>query len=99
MFRRFPIILLTAFLAQPAFAAQTVPLPAWVCAHPDAIFVSKFDAGEIAVPHDPTHGTGGATGTTAHTLHIAGLGTGTQTYYLYVPKSYTPSQPYPFLMA
>ena len=99
MFRRFPIVLLTALLAQAALAAQTVSLPAWVCAHPDAIFVSAFDAGEIAVPHDPSNGTGGATGTTAHTLHIAGLGTGTQTYYLYVPTSYTPSQAYPFLLA
>jgi poly(3-hydroxybutyrate) depolymerase len=99
MFRRFPAVLLIGLLAHTAFAAQTVSLPAWVCAHPDAIFVSQFDASEIPVPHDPTHGTGGATGTTTHTLHIAGLGTGTQTYYLYVPKSYTPSQAYPFVLA
>lgn len=99
MFRRFPIILLAAFIAQSAFAAQTVSLPAWVCAHPDAIFVSAFDTAEIAVPHDPSNGSGGATGITTHTLHIAGLGTGTQTYYLYVPKPYIPSQAYPFLLA
>ena len=81
------------------FAAQTVTLPSWVCTQTDAIFVSKFDSVETPVPHDPSGGTGGATGTTTHTLHIAGLGTGTQTYYLYVPTSYTPSQPYPFLLA
>ena len=86
-------------IAQPAFAAQTVALPAWVCAHPDAIFVSKFDTAEFAVPHDPSNGSGGAKGITTHTLHIAGLGTGTQTYYLYVPTPYTPSQAYPFLLA
>jgi poly(3-hydroxybutyrate) depolymerase len=82
-----------------AHAAQTVTLPGWVCAHPDAIFVSEVDTMETPVPRDPTHGSGGATGTTAHTLHIAGLGTGTQTYYLYVPTSYTPSQAYPFVLA
>ena len=82
-----------------AHAAQTVTLPGWVCAHPDAIFVSEFDTAETPVLHDPTHGSGGATGTTTHTLHIAGLGTGTQKYYLYVPTSYTPSQAYPFVLA
>lgn len=80
-------------------AAQSVVLPTWVCAHPDAIFVSHLDAIESIVPHDPSGGSGGATGLTTHTLHIAGLGTGTQTYYLYVPTSYTPSQAYPFLLA
>lgn len=99
MFRRIPIVLLAALIAQPALAAQTVSLPAWVCAHPDAIFVSKFDTAEFPVPHDPSNGSGGATGITTHTLHIAGLGTGTQTYYLYVPKPYIASQPYPFLLA
>ncbi len=82
-----------------AHAAQSVLLPAWVCKHPDAIFVSEFDTAETPVPHDPTDGSGGATGTTTHTVHIAGLGTGTQTYYLYVPSSYTPSQAYPFVLA
>jgi poly(3-hydroxybutyrate) depolymerase len=99
MFRRFPIVLLTCLIALPALAAQTVALPAWVCAHPDAIFVSEFDTAEIAVPHDPTNGSGGAKGITTYTFHIAGLGTGTQTYYLYVPTSYTPSQAYPLLLA
>ena len=99
MFRRFPIVLLMASIAHPALAAQTVALPAWVCAHPDAIFVSAFDTAEIPVPHDPSNGSGGTTGTTTHTLHIAGLGTGTQTYYVFVPANYTPSQPYPFVLA
>jgi poly(3-hydroxybutyrate) depolymerase len=80
-------------------AAQTVSLPGWVCSQPDAIFVSEFDTAEAPVPHDPSLGSGGATGTTAYTLHIAGLGTGKQTYYLYVPTSYTPSQAYAFVLA
>src|ERR1700754_905707 len=94
MLRRFSALVLTGYAAHPALAAQTVSLPAWVCAHPDAIFVSAFDSAEIPVPHDPTNGSGGAKGTTAHTLHIAGLGTGTQTYYLYVPTTYAASQAY-----
>ncbi|HEX4480572.1 MAG TPA: hypothetical protein VH082_07170 [Rudaea sp.] len=99
MFRAIAIVFFTASIANPAFAAQSVSLPAWVCTHPDAIFVSELEAGESLVPHDPTHGTGGATGTTSHTLRIAGLGTGTQTYYLYVPTNYTPTQPMPFVLA
>ena len=99
MFRRISLALLTGFIALPALAAQTVSLPAWVCAHPDAIFVSEFDTPESPVPHDPTHGSGGMTGTTTHTLHIAGLGTGTQTYYVFVPANYSPSQAYPFVLA
>ncbi len=98
MFRRLIIFFVTGSIAQCALGAQSVVLPTWVCAHPDAIFVSAFNSGEIAVPHDPTNGSGGATGTTAHTFHIAGLGTGAQTYYLYVPPSYTPSQAYPLLL-
>ena len=82
-----------------AHAAETVVLPSWVCAHPDAIFISEFDTTGTPVPHDPTLGTGGSTGTTTHILHIAGLGTGKQTYFLYVPTTYTPSQAYPFVLA
>src|ERR1700733_6440288 len=50
-------------------AAQSVSLPAWVCAYPDAIFVSHFDTVETPVPHDPTFGSGGNIGTTTHNLH------------------------------
>lgn len=90
---------MAGLIARSAVAAQTVTLPAWVCTHPDAIFVSEFDTAQILVPHEPSNGSGGATGSTTHTLHITGLGTGTQTYYLYVPTAYTPSQPYPLLLA
>lgn len=97
---RLPLITIFAGLvARSALGAQTVALPAWVCTHPDAIFVSEFDSAETPVPRDPSNGSGGKTGTTTYTLHIARLGTGTQTYYLYVPPSYTPSQAYPFLLA
>jgi poly(3-hydroxybutyrate) depolymerase len=99
MFRAFLVVVFSGLIAHPALAAQTVALPAWVCAHPDAIFISELDTAESPVPHDPSNGSGGAKGTTTHTLHITGLGTGTQMYYLYVPTTYTPSQPYPFVLA
>ncbi|HTI96553.1 MAG TPA: hypothetical protein VL425_08620, partial [Rudaea sp.] len=82
-----------------ACAAQSVTLPAWVCTHPEAIFAGGFEAGEIAVPHLPSNGSGGAVGSVTRTLHIASLGNGTQPYYLYVPANYTPNHPWPFLLA
>ncbi len=92
---------LFAAMAVPGLvvAAQSVTLPAWVCAHPDAIFVSGFESGEIAVPHSPSNGSGGAVGSVTRTLHIANLGNGTQPYYLYVPANYTPNRSWPFLLA
>jgi len=87
-------------VAIDAGAVQSVVLPAWVCAHPDAIYVNGFEAGQIAVPHDPSHGSGGAyPGDRSRTLHIAGLGSGTQTYYLYVPSDYTPARSWPLVVA
>lgn len=82
-----------------ALSAQSVTLPAWVCQHPDAIYASGFQSGEVAVPHSPSNGSGGATGSVARTLHIANLGNGTQPYYLYVPANYTPNRPWPFVLA
>lgn len=82
-----------------ALSAQSVTLPAWVCAHPDTIFAGGFESGEIAVPHSPSNGSGGTTGSITRTLHIAGLGSGTQPYYLYVPANYAPNRPWPFVLA
>jgi len=82
-----------------AVSAQSVTLPAWVCAHSDAIYVSGFEIGEIAVPHSPSNGSGGAKGSVTRTLHIANLGSGTQPYSLYVPTNYSPNHPWPFLLA
>jgi poly(3-hydroxybutyrate) depolymerase len=81
-----------------AGAAQSVSLPTWVCAHPDAIFVNEFDVPQNPIPSNASDGSGGAAGSTTHTLHIAGLGSGTQTYYLYVPSTYTASHPMPFVL-
>jgi len=83
-----------------ADAALSVSLPAWACAHPDSIFASGFQAGQSAVPTNPSNGIGGAfPGSIARTLHVSGLGSGTQTYYLYVPDAYTPMHAWPLLLA
>jgi hypothetical protein len=82
-----------------AVSAQSVTLPTWVCAQPDAIYVSGFETGEIAVPHAPSNGGGGALGSGTRSLHIANLGNGTQPYYLYVPANYKPNRTWPFLLA
>jgi poly(3-hydroxybutyrate) depolymerase len=93
------LVVLAGLPATAAHAAHSVTLPAWVCAHPDAIFVGGFESGEIAVPHDPSNGSGGTyPGSVSRTLHIAGLGTGTQTVYLYLPPNYTPLHSWPLLL-
>jgi hypothetical protein len=80
-------------------AATTVTLPPWVCSSSDTIFRSGFADGE-QVPRDASNGSGGAgIGTSQRYLHIAGLGTGNQTYYVYVPNGYTPSRPWPLVIA
>ena len=82
-----------------ASAAQTVSLPGWVCTHPDAIFAGAFEPGENAVPHDPSNGSGGVyPGVRTRSVHIAGLGSGTQPYYIYLPPDYTPARPWPLLI-
>ena len=87
-----------ASVALPAGAATSVALPGWVCKHPDAVFVNEFDDGST-VPHDPSNGSGGAfPGKQSRQVHVAGLGTGTQTYYLYLPIDYTPSRSWPMIM-
>ncbi len=82
-----------------ASAAQTVNLPKWVCTHPDDIFGGPFEAGQSPVPSDPSLGSGGATGSLTRYVHVAGLGAGTQAYYVYVPSNYTPSRTWPLLLA
>jgi poly(3-hydroxybutyrate) depolymerase len=90
-----------AALAAPsaAHAAHSVTLPGWVCANPDAIYANGFESGQSALPNDPSNGSGGAyPNSRTRTLHIAGLGTGTQNYYLYLPKKYTPAHAWPLVL-
>lgn len=93
-------LLLAPILASPtvAIAVTGSVLPAWVCAHPDTIFVSGFEAGEQVLANYPTHGSSGAyPGKVTQTLMVAGMGT--QTYYLYIPTHYTPSRAWPLMLA
>jgi len=89
-----------ASVALSAGAATSVELPAWTCAHPDAVFVDEFDSSSTTVPHDPSNGSGGGyPGSRTRTLHIAGLGSGTQHYYVYLPGDYTPTRSWPMVLA
>ena len=86
-------------VAAGAQAAISVTLPGSACANAaDSVFVGDFEFD--SAPADPSHGSGGMyPGSGARTLHIAHLGSGTQTYYLYVPSSYDPARPVPLLLA
>jgi predicted esterase len=94
------LVLLSALVATQAQGAQTAVLPAWICAHPDAVFAGAFEAGQNAIPSNPSRGSGGAyPGAKTRHLHIVGLGSGTQTYFLYLPGNYTPARSWPLLLA
>ena len=94
------VALLSVLVAAHANGAQSVVLPAWVCTHPDSVFAGGFEAGQNAIPHDPSHGSGGLyPGNRTRKLHIVGLGSGTQTYYLYLPANYTPARSWPVILA
>jgi poly(3-hydroxybutyrate) depolymerase len=81
-----------------AHAATGVILPPWVCAQPDAIFVSGFEDGEIAVPHHPSSGSGGAyPGDQTRAVTVPGFGS--HNYYLHVPSDYIPSRSWPLVIA
>ncbi len=96
---KFLAALAAAGVAVQAGAATSVTLPAWACSNHDAVFVGGFDDGAF-VPHDPSNGSGGAyPGSRTRTLHIAGLGSGTQNYYVYLPSDYTPARSWPMLLA
>lgn len=94
------LLLSLPFIAASAAAATSVTLPAWTCTQPDTIYAGTFDAPVQAVPSIPSLGAGGAyPGSLTRTLHIAGLGSGTQNYYVYLPQAYEPSRPWPLLLA
>jgi putative esterase len=92
--------LLAAMLALASvniYAAQGVVLPAWVCAHPDAIFVNSLESGEILVPRQPSQGSGGSyPGNITRQVFVSGLGN--QTYYLHLPTHYSPNQAWPMIL-
>ncbi|HET8941302.1 MAG TPA: hypothetical protein VFN13_04870 [Rudaea sp.] len=77
-------------------AVQSALLPAWVCAHPDAIFVGGFDADGMAIAQDASSGSGGSYPGNA-TRTIISNGTN-RAFYLYVPSTYSPNHPLPLLL-
>src|SRR5258706_3256004 len=92
------LALLAAGVVTQAPAATSVTLPDMVGSAHDAIYVDRFDTGDY-VPHDPSNGSGGAyPGKQTRTLQIAGLGSGTQNYYVYLPLDYTPARSWPMLL-
>ncbi|MGA8277106.1 MAG: hypothetical protein WB784_02780 [Rhodanobacteraceae bacterium] len=99
---RFLTGLAVAFLAcaigSRADAASRVVLPPWVCAQPDAVFLGGFEAGDVAVPHRPSLGSGGAyPGNQIRSVTVPGYGS--HTYYLHVPDGYAPSRAWPLVVA
>lgn len=93
------LLLLLLFIAVPAAAATSVTLPDWACTQPDTVYASAFDGPADAIPHDPSLGNVAAyVGSLTRTLHMAGLGSGTQNYYIYVPDDYTPTRSWPLIL-
>lgn len=88
---------LAGALAPPVGAVSTVRLPPEMCSGSDAIFRSGFE-NAAAIPHDPSNGGGGAyPGNVTRTIAVSGLGS--RSYYLRLPPDYTPSRPWPLLLA
>lgn len=78
-------------------ASTTGVLPAWVCAHPDAIHVHGFET-QAARYSEPSGGSGGEfPGALSRT--VSAIGVGLKPYHLYVPTSYSPSRPMPLVLA
>lgn len=81
-----------------ASATTTVQLPAWVCAHPDAIFVDGFQPA-AGITRLPSNGSGGAIGNLTRSVSVPGYPPGTFTVYVHVPPSYSPATPLPLVLA
>ncbi len=91
------ILLLSLCLPSIAQASTTTPLPNWVCAHPDAIFVDGYQA-QPARLSLPSAGSGGSyPGQVTRTVSVSGMGV--RSYYLFVPGSYSPDRPLPLVFA
>jgi dienelactone hydrolase len=93
-------VLALAACAGDAGATTTVRVAAWACnTQVDRIFRNGLEADE-AIPSDPSHGSGGeAPGNPELTYAIAGLGSGEQVAYVYVPDRYSPSRAWPVVLA
>lgn len=84
-------------LSIPAQAADTLPLPEWLCSTPDAIFISDLDGAQNTVPHNASLGSGGVlAGNTLRSVHVPGYGD--RDVFAHVPDGYSPNRPMPLLI-
>ena len=90
------VLLVTLPASHPASATSVGVLPAWVCAHPDALFVDGFQPTQ-SITRLPSNGSGGAVGSISRSVSVPGYGT--HTVYLSVPASYSPAHPVPLVLA
>ncbi|MEZ5464604.1 MAG: hypothetical protein R3F22_05125 [Lysobacteraceae bacterium] len=81
--RRFAGVLL-ALLAGSIPAAETTPLPDSACTPAATLFLDGLES-IPRLPVDDSAGIGGASGTFTASTHVAGIGSGTQTWYGYAP--------------
>jgi poly(3-hydroxybutyrate) depolymerase len=98
--RRFStgVLIAVLFVAYPAAAATRVALPSWVCAHPDAIFVSGYENAEVPIPHSASGGSSGMfPGDQSRTVSVTDYGD--HAYYLYIPTDYSATHAWPLVVA
>lgn len=94
-FRRITTAFVLGAFCSSAQGADTARLPASMCPNSDAIFHHGFET--IAVPSDPSLGSGGAgPGKVTRTVTVSGLGT--RSYHLQVPSGYTPTKAWPLVL-
>jgi predicted esterase len=97
-FGAFGVAILLSASAPPALADIGITLPPWVCAQPDAIFVSGFENGETVVPRHPSLGSGGLyPGDQTRVVTVPGYGS--HDYYLHLPSDYVPTHAWPLIVA
>jgi poly(3-hydroxybutyrate) depolymerase len=73
-----------------------VQLPSSACVAGSALYADGFET-ESVLPHDPSNGTGGATGNSSGSAVVSGYPVGT--YYLHVPASYGTGPSMPVMVA
>jgi poly(3-hydroxybutyrate) depolymerase len=68
------------------------------CLPVQAISADSFENAD-PVPHDPSNGSGGATGSVSGTVTVAQPKFANEVYYLHVPSNYTPTRSWPLVLA
>ena len=79
------LVALSLWLASlNALASQNQRLPLSTCSPADLLFVGGFES-TPRLPVDDSGGSGGVSGAFSANTHVAGIGSGTQTWYGYAP--------------